>query len=262
MAFINSILLPVGIVAAIGLIAGLGLALASKFMAVPVDEKQEKIRECLPGANCGACGYSGCDGYAAAIANGEAEPNKCAPGGASAAAALAEVLGVEISAEEKVAFIGCGGTPDCTGTKYAYDGFKSCAAAALAAEGPNECSFGCIGFGDCMAACEFNAIEIVNGRPVICEDICKGCGRCATACPKGLISVLPKKAKVHVNCSNKAKGPAVVKVCKVSCIACGMCERACKKDAIHVVNNLAVIDYDKCVNCGLCKTACKRGVIV
>ena len=107
------ILLPVIIVGVIGLIAGIGLSVASKIMAVPVDEKQEKLREALPGANCGACGYSGCDGYAAAIASGETTPDKCAPGGETSAKAIAEILGVEISTEPKVAFIGCNGTKNC-----------------------------------------------------------------------------------------------------------------------------------------------------
>lgn len=256
------ILLPVIIVGIIGLIAGVGLSLASKFMAVPVDEKQEKIREALPGANCGACGFSGCDGYAAAVAAGEASPDKCAPGGAAAAAALAEILGVEVVNEPKTAFIACKGTRENTKLKYAYSGMQSCAAAAALQSGPLECSFGCLGFGDCAAVCPFGAITLENGRPAVCGDICVGCGKCVSVCPKALISVLPKSAEVRVACSNKEKGAPVVKNCSVSCIACKMCEKACESGAVKVVDNLAVIDRTLCTGCGKCKAACKRGVII
>lgn len=256
------IFLSVLIVTVIGLIAGLGLALASKFMAVPTDEKEEKIRECLPGANCGACGYSGCDGYAAAIAKGEAQPDKCAAGGAATADALAKVLGVEITSTPVAAFIACGGTEECTQKRFNYDGIKSCAAANLVKGGPLDCRFGCIGFGDCAAACPFGAITMTDGRPVICKDLCVGCGKCKDVCPKSLISIIPKSFETKVRCSNTDKGVGVAKSCKVSCIACGMCVKACENDAIKIENNLPVIDREKCINCGKCKAACKRNVIV
>lgn len=258
----DSIFFPVIVVAIIGLIAGLGLALASKFMSVKTDEKQEKIRECLPGANCGACGYSGCDGYAEAVAKGEAEPNKCAPGGATTASALAELLGVEIDTNPMVAFVGCGGDCEKTKTKYGYDGMMSCSAANLLYKGPLSCEYGCIGFGDCSKACPFGAITINNGKPIVCEDICVGCAKCVSACPKGVISLVPKNAKTFVNCNNKSKGAPVVKNCSVSCIACGMCEKACPNGAISVTDNLATIDYSLCTSCGKCKDACKRQVII
>lgn len=256
------ILIPVIIVAVIGLIAGVGLSLASKFMAVPIDEKQEKIRAALPGANCGACGYSGCDGYAAALAAGEAAPDKCAPGGADAAAAIAEILGVEVKSEAKIAFIACKGGCENTITKYAYSGIQSCGAANGLSGGPLACEYGCIGFGDCFKACQFGAIKMENGRPVICPDTCTGCGKCTLVCPKSLISLVPKDYKTAVACSNKKKGATVVKNCKVSCIACGMCAKACESGAIKLENNLAVIDRSLCTGCGKCREACKRGVII
>ncbi len=258
----GNIILPVLIVTLIGLIAGLGLALAAKFMSVPTDEKQEKIRECLPGANCGACGYSGCDGYAEAIAKGEAEPNKCAPGGATAAKALAEILGVQVDTEQKVAFVACGGSCEATKRKYGYEGMMSCSAANLLYGGPLSCEYGCIGLGDCVNACPFDAITLKDGKPVVCEEKCVGCGKCVSTCPKSVISLIPKNAKVFVNCNNKKKGAPVVKNCSVSCIACGMCERACESGAIKVVDNLAQIDYSLCTACGKCKEACKRKVIL
>ncbi len=258
----GEIILPAIIVVAIGLIAGLGLALASKFMAVPTDEKQEKIRECLPGANCGACGYSGCDGYAEAVAKGEAEPNKCAPGGSSVATQLAEVLGVEVDTNPKIAFVACNGNGNISKSKYAYSGMMSCAAANLVFGGPKECEYGCIGFGDCYNACPFGAITMKDGKPIICEELCLGCGKCAGVCPKSVIKILPKNSKIKVACSNKQKGAPVVKMCGVSCIACGLCEKSCPSGAVKIVDNLAVIDYNLCTSCGKCKEVCKRKVIV
>lgn len=255
------IIIPVVFVVAIGIIAGVGLSLASVFFGVKNDEKQEKIRECLPGVNCGSCGYSGCDGYAAAIASGEASPDKCAPGGAKTAQMLSEILGTEIKTDKKAAFIGCSRTEENSKLLYSYEGIKSCEAASLVLKGPLACEYGCIGFGDCVKACKFEAIKFENNLPIVCKDLCTGCGECAKVCPKQLIDLLPLKAKVRVGCKNKSKGPSVVKNCAVSCIACGMCEKACKFDAIHVKDNLAVIDYDKCKGCKACVKACKRGVI-
>lgn len=256
------IIIPVLVVLAIGVILGLGLSFADRFMSVPVDEKQIKIRECLPGANCGACGFSGCDGYAAALAEGTAKPDKCAPGGEAAAKALSEVLGVEVKAQSNVAFIACGGNPNTVKPTFEYTGFKTCAAAKLAGGGPIACEFGCLGFGDCMRACEFGAITLKDGRPFVCEDLCVACGKCVKTCPKSIISLVPKaEAKIRVNCSNRKKGPQVVKSCDVSCIACGMCERACEAGAIKVTDNLAVIDYSLCIACGKCKEVCPRKVI-
>lgn len=255
------IIIAVIIVAAIGLIAGVGLSLASKFMAVPVDQKQEKIREALPGANCGACGFSGCDGYAAAVAAGEAEPNKCAPGGETAIKAISDVLGVAIESEPMVAFIACKGNCESTAVKYNYEGLKSCSAAALMHSGPLACSYGCIGYGDCVATCPFGAIALEDGRPVICEDMCVGCGKCVAVCPKTLISLIPKNHRVTVNCSNKQKGAPVVKNCKSSCVGCMLCEKACETGAMKVTDNVAVVDYSLCNGCGKCIAACKRGVL-
>lgn len=256
------IILPVIIVGIIGLIAGVGLSLASKFMAVPVDERVEKISEALPGANCGSCGYSGCDGYAAAIASGEAEPDKCAPGGATAVAAISEILGIELELEEKRAFIACNGSCEVTKKKYDYSGYDSCAAASLVHAGPLECVYGCIGYGDCVKVCPFGALTNINGKPVVCEDLCSGCGLCAKACPKKLISIIPKKYNVKIGCSNKQKGVSVVKACGVSCIACGLCEKQCETGALKITDNLPVIDYELCNSCGKCKAACKRKVII
>lgn len=255
------IIIPVIIVTVIGLIVGLGLSLAAKFMAVPVDEKQEKIRECLPGANCGACGFSGCDGYAAALSEGKAEPDKCAPGGATVAAALSEILGVEVSARPKIAFIACGGGSEKSKLAYDYSGMQSCAAAALVNGGPLECAYGCIGYGDCAAACPFGAIDMSSAHPVVCRDICVGCGKCTTVCPKGLISLVDKDTQVFVACSSRASGAKAAKECKAACVACRLCEKSCPSGAITIKDNLAVIDTALCTSCGKCREVCRRGVI-
>lgn len=256
------ILIPVIIVAAIGLIAGLGLSLAGKYLSDPPDEKFEAIRNSLPGANCGACGYSGCDDYANAVKDGNAEPNLCIPGGKDTATALSEVLGVEIDVVEKVAFVACQG--DCNKAKlqFNYSGIESCAAAAAFYGGQMECSFGCLGFGDCAKVCDENGITVVDGLARINPAICVACGKCANACPKNLISIIPVSKKPRVLCSNTDKGAKAMKVCEVSCIGCTKCVKVCEFDAIKVENFLAYIDQTKCTACGKCKETCPKGCIV
>ena len=256
------ILIPVIIIAVIGHIAGLGLSFASKYMAVPVDETEAKIREALPGANCGACGFSGCDGYAAALAKGEAKPNLCSPGGETTAQAIAEILNVEVVNEPKVALVACNNSCDKNKRAFAYEGLQRCTAAALLQGGPLECKYGCIGLLDCANACPFGAIIVNDGHPTVCKDLCVGCGLCVNTCPKGVIKLVPKTYKSAVLCNNKEKGAPVVQGCKSSCIACTMCERTCEKGAIKVINNLAQIDYELCDGCGKCKEVCKRKVII
>lgn len=252
------ILIPVIIVSVIGLVCGIGLSLASKYMAVPTDERQEKIRECLPSANCGACGFSGCDGYAEAVAKGEAEPNLCTAGGKETAEKLSSVLGVEIAAEENCAVIFCGCERQNVEVKFAYTGLQSCKAASMIAKGPTSCDYGCLGFGDCAKACPFGAIKMENGKPIVDKALCTGCGKCKDMCPRGIIGIVPKDKTVHITCSNKDKGAAAVKACKTSCIGCGMCVKACEQNAITIKDNLAVIDYSLCIGCGKCKEVCKR----
>ena len=223
-AFVTPVLLTV----ITGLIAGVLLTIAAKIFAVPVDETQVKIRECLPGANCGACGYVGCDDYAAALAADHSiAPNKCVPGGAGAAAGIAAVLGVEAGAtEERVAKVMCSGTCDNTSPEMDYQGYKSCAAVKNFFGGPGTCKFGCIGLGDCVKACKFDAIHVEDGVAKVDRDKCVACGACANTCPQKIIDILPKASRV-----------------------------------IHVVDNLAKIDPEKCKNCGMCAKACPRKII-
>ena len=254
---------PVLITVVTGLVAGILLTIAAKIFAVPVDETQVKIRECLPGANCGACGYVGCDDYASALAADPTIPaNKCIPGGAASAAGIAAVLGVDAGATEaKVAKVLCSGTCDNTSTEMEYQGYKSCSAVKGFFGGPGVCKYGCIGLGDCVKVCKFGAIHVEDGVAKVDRDACVACGACATACPQGIIGILPKAGRVSVDCSSKDAGKFVTSACKVGCIGCKICEKNCKFNAVQVTDNLAKIDPDQCVNCGMCAKACPRKII-
>ena len=187
---LSSILIPAAVVAGIGLVAGAGLAIASVLMAVPKDERAEAVLEVLPGANCGACGYSGCSGYAAALASGEAKNGLCAPGGDKAAQDIAAVLGISAEGvERKTAVVHCLGTYDNTSDKIEYQGVNSCAAAMQLFGGTPSCQFGCIGLGDCAKACPYDAITVCNGAAMVNRAMCKGCSICVGTCPKGIISL-------------------------------------------------------------------------
>ena len=245
------------VVVVIGLIAGLILSFASIIFAVPVDEKAEAIQGVLPGANCGACGFPGCSGYAAALAAGEAEVGLCSPGGADVAAECAEILGVAAgSMEKKVAIIQCAGTCSVVDKKMNYEGIDSCTAAAVFFGGDSACQYGCLGHGDCAKVCPENAITICNGLATVNTELCVGCGLCAKACPKNVIIIEAEKWNQHVRCKNTDKGAETRKTCKVGCIGCMKCQKECEAGAITVTNFNATIDYSKCTNCGHCKEVC------
>lgn len=260
----NPILLAIILVAGIGLICGIGLSVASELMAVPKDETADKIRECLPGANCGACGFSGCDGYAAALSEGKTkETNLCAPGGADTAADIAAVLGVEAGEIVPMsAFVHCNGTPENTEIKLNYQGKQSCKMASQLFGGPKECVYGCIGYGDCVNACEYDAIKISDGVARVNPMLCKACKKCISICPKGLIELVPMyKTLATVTCKNHNKGAFTRKECKVGCIGCMKCQKACEFGAVTVENNTAHVDYSKCTGCGKCVEQCPTGSI-
>ncbi|MBR1534251.1 MAG: RnfABCDGE type electron transport complex subunit B, partial [Ruminococcus sp.] len=203
----NGILIAVALVAGIGLLIGLILSIASIVMAVPKDEKAEQILEALPGANCGACGFSGCSGYANALAKGEAEVGMCAPGGLSCTKEISKILGIEAKgAEPKVAVVKCMGSLDNTSYKAEYSGLRSCAAAMKIGGGLTACSYGCMGLGDCEAVCPYDAIHVCNGVAVVDKDKCKACTLCVKACPRQIIEIVPLKNQAIVRCSNHDKG--------------------------------------------------------
>ncbi len=237
---------------------------ASKIFHVEKDPREEEILSVLPGANCGACGYPGCSGYAAALVKGEAEPTACAPGGAECTAAICSILGIEAgSAVKKVAVLLCQGHEDNCGSEAEYYGPPSCSAAVLLAGGAKKCPHGCLGLADCVRACPFDAIRIgENGLPIIDREKCTGCGKCVEACPRNLLVLLPHTSRIFVACKNTQKGAVAIKVCETACIGCGKCKRACPFDAITIENFLARIDPDKCRNCGKCVAECPRNSIL
>ena len=256
------ILIAFLVVGVIGLAAGLLIAVMSRFFGVEEDQTVKALRECLPGVNCGACGYKGCDDYAAALAEGTAKPNLCVPGAESTAEALGAVLGVEVEPpKDVVAFVHCNGNCEATTKKAEYDGVSSCKAAAMLYGGPDACRFGCMGLGDCAVACPAGAICLKDGIAHVDTSRCLGCGLCETICPKKLISMVPQETEAVVMCNNKDKGADARKACKNACIGCMKCVKTCPSEAITVTNNLAKIDYDKCTGCGLCAANCPTGCL-
>ena len=254
------ILIAFAVVAGAALVLGILLAVISRFFGVEEDQKVKAVRACLPGVNCGACGYKGCDDYAAAVAEGSAKPNLCVPGAEATARELGAILGVEVEAPaDKVAFVHCNGNCDATTKKVAYDGISTCKAASMLYAGPDACRFGCMGFGDCAAACPANAICMKDGIAHVDTARCLGCGLCETVCPKHIISLVPQETEAINMCSNTDRGADARKVCKNACIGCKKCEKVCPNGAVNVVNNLAKIDYDKCTGCGACAEACPTG---
>jgi len=251
------ILIAFLVMLAIALIAGISLLVVSHLFSVKEDPKKKEIRDCLPGANCGACGFAGCDDYASALAEGRAKPNLCTPGAQGVADKIAEILGVEAGeVKNSVAFVKCNGTCDATKKTAGYKGVSTCVAASMLFGGNNSCKFGCLGFGDCANVCTENGICLSDGIARIDVSSCVGCGNCAEVCPKHIIDLVPRNTKTVVMCSNTEMGAASRKNCKNACIGCKKCEKTCPNKAITVSNNLAVIDYDKCTNCGACVDAC------
>ena len=253
---------PILIFVVMGIVFGVLLVVSSKVFAVETDERAVKITEALPGANCGACGYAGCADYADAIVNKGAPMNACLPGGANAAAAIGGIMGVSVSASERmIPVLHCNGNCDATNRKFTFDGVQSCTAAKRFYGGTGVCAYGCLGLGDCVSVCENDVISIKNGIATFCTEKCVSCNKCAKVCPNGLIELRPEKKKVDVRCSSRNTGKTAMQSCKNSCIGCKKCEKVCKFEAIIVENAYPVIDYDKCKSCGLCAKECPRGCI-
>jgi Na+-translocating ferredoxin:NAD+ oxidoreductase RNF subunit RnfB len=245
-------------VTVIGIICAVLLSVASKVMAVEVDERAVKLRECLPGANCGACGYAGCDGYAAALAEEEGiKTNLCIPGADAVAHQIADILGVTFEdVAEQIAVVHCGGSFDNRKEKMDYHGIMTCAASKLLYGGKNACAIGCLGLGDCAKVCPNGAICIENGLARVNTRLCTGCGLCAKVCPNHIIYTESDKITTIVTCCSTERGVLTRKKCTHGCIACKKCVRECPEQAIEVVNNFAVIDYAKCSGCGKCAEVC------
>ena len=255
-------LTALAVVSSVGIVFGILLALFVHWFGVEENEKAKQIRSVLPGINCGACGYKGCNDYAEALAKGDAKPNLCIPGAEHTAADLGEILGVEVEEpKDVVAFVHCNG--DCTTAteKAVYDGIATCKARAAIYNGPKTCNYGCLGCGDCATVCVSHAIGVKNGVATVDTSRCIGCGMCAATCPKKIISMIPQSAGTVVYCSSKDKGADARKACKNACIGCKKCEKLCPHQAITVQDNCAVIDYSLCTGCGLCAQGCPTGCL-
>ncbi len=236
------------------------LVVMSKRFAVQMDERVERVRELLPGASCGACGFGGCDDFAEALVKDPSLLGNCRLMGADERRRAGALLGIEVKETWwMVANVRCAG-----GSKVLFDwvGEKTCSAASSLGEGVLACKYGCIGLGDCVRACPFGAIELRGNTPVVDEDKCRGCGLCVNACPRGVIKLIPKDAKVIIRCNSPEPGKVVAAACPNGCIACKLCEKACQVGAIKIENNLPVIDQSLCTSCGACVEACKRKVLV
>lgn len=256
----TGVLIGTGVLAAIALVFSLLLTLANKVFEVPSDPKRDQIREALPGANCGGCGFAGCDALADAIAAGKAPANACPVGGAAVANQIASIIGSDAVTDgtKMVATVVCQGTVDRCKTKFEYHGIQDCLAATLVNDGNRACQYACLGLGTCVRACKFDAIHIDEHDQIAVVDPekCTSCGACVTACPKKVLDMQPVTLPVRLLCRAAEEGHLVSDNCRIGCIGCELCKNACKFDAITMKNHLPVIDREKCTGCMMCAEVC------
>lgn len=264
-----TIVYTIATLSVIGTSAAVILYFVAQKFKVYEDPRIDEVEENLPAANCGGCGFAGCRAFAeACVKASDLNDLNCPVGGQATMDKVAEILGLEaVKKEARVAFIRCNGTCDHRPKTNIYDGATTCAIAASVYSGETDCQWGCLGYGDCYDACEFDAIELRAdlGVPKIIDDKCVACGACVEACPKDLIELrkrFPKDRKVVVACRNQDKGGVARKACAVACIGCSKCEKECKFDAITIENNLAFIDSDKCKLCRKCVPVCPTNAII
>ena len=253
---------------ALGILSAVILYVVAQKFRVEEDPRIDEVEKMLPGANCGGCGFAGCRGMAdALVKQDDISSLFCPVGGGDTMKAVAAYLGKAAPEKEpQVATVRCGGTCEKRPRTNEYNGARSCAVASSLYIGETGCAFGCLGYGDCVAACTFGAITIdpATGLPVVDPDKCTACGACVKACPKKIIELRkkwPKNRAVYVSCVSKDKGAVVMKACKAGCIGCGKCEKVCAFGAITVENNLAYIDPQKCKLCRKCVNECPTGAI-
>lgn len=268
MSFILSAVIVLGCIA---LVAAVILYVCSKRFAVKEDPRIAQVTEVLPGANCGGCGFPGCSGMADALVKGadagSLEGLNCPVGGADVMGKVADLLGMAIAnSDPMVAVVRCNGTCELRPRIASYDGLKTCTAMNACGAGETGCGFGCLGCGDCVSACQFDAIRInpETGLPEVDEEKCTACGACTKACPRNIIELRkkgPKGRRIFVSCVNKDKGAVAMKACKSACIGCGKCQKECKFEAITIENNLSYIDFTKCRMCKKCVDACPTKAI-
>ncbi len=258
----SDVLIPIGIFAALGVVFGVLLAVASKIFAVKVDERVPQVLENLPGANCGGCGHSGCAALADAIVRGEAQPNACSVCSIEGARRIGEIMGIEV--EDPIplrAVVKCSGNCQTAKAKYHYAGAQDCIAAERLGGGDKECPNGCLGLGTCVSACKYDAIHVENGLARVDPEKCLGCGACAAICPKNIIRMVPVTSSYFVACRSVENGVITRKQCTVGCISCRICEKNCPTQAITVNDFVASIDQKACIGCGKCAEKCPRKII-
>ena len=265
----NVILTAVAVLCVIGAVSSAILYIISQRFKTIEDPRIELVQEALPAANCGGCGFPGCNGFASAIVKSDTMDGfYCPVGGQTTMDNIARILGrtADVSIK-KIAVVRCNGTCENRPRTNIYDGASNCTIAAALYGGDTGCSFGCLGLGDCVDSCLFDAIHInpETMLPEVVEDKCTACGACVKACPKNLIELRkqgPKSRRIYVSCMNKDKGGVARNSCEVACIGCSKCQQVCPFDAITIENNLAYIDDDKCRLCRKCVPVCPTNSIL
>lgn len=264
----TTIIWTIAIITILGALLAVVLFFVAKKFKVEEDPRIDEVEKVLPGANCGGCGHAGCRAFAQSCVEApNLDNNFCPVGGNDVMQKVASVLGLEVAAKEPmVAVVRCNGTCEMRPRTNEYGGYNSCRVKAALYSGDTGCAFGCLGCGDCVAACQFGAISMdpATGLPVVDEEKCTACGACVKACPKSIIELRNKgrrNMRVFVSCVNKDKGAVARKACSAACIGCGKCAKVCPFDAITVENNLAYIDFAKCKLCKKCVAECPTGAI-
>lgn len=264
----NLILISLLVLGITGLVAAILLYLIAQKFKVEEDPRIDQVQDVLPGANCGGCGFAGCRALAEACVKADTlDDLLCPVGGAPTMEKVGAILGLAaVASDPKVAVVRCNGTCEARPRTSEYNGARSCQIMNSLYVGETACPFGCLGCGDCVAACQFGALSMdeKTGLPVVDEEKCTSCGKCVKACPRNIIELRkkgPKGRRMVVECVNKDKGAIARKACLNACIGCGKCQKECAFEAITIENNVAYIDFEKCRLCRKCETACPTGAI-